>query len=596
MTYKNAVVKKSWKAFIITLVILSFTLGASSSGAADSLNMQVFVKEPTFNLPTPQNLGPYEPAYGAILGATIDSDKRLNGNYDSINTVYGRPYSAVLVFVQWGDPLPADTVSYGKINNLALQVAWQPTAGLDAVQDDEYTQSMAHALSNYGGPIFLRFGGEMNGGWVAWGQQPRLYVEKFQLISTLMKQLAPNVAMVWAPNFQPDSVPGDATTFQYNVDQYYPGDNYVDWVGINGYADYYQQGEQSNDSTLPGNSWVMTNYHQGHHANPLLKYQKLYDEYASRKPIMLSEIGVAWYNNRDPQMDVTPWGVNTLERLYGYLPLMYPRIKAIFYFNQAVPGDCSRYSLYDNDAMYQAYKQEIASSYYLNKWDGTSSFSYQPLISPPSEICDLSTDINDEEGQVAEVDYYLDGNFVGKSTGIPWTVTCRFPSLGGQELLEVRALDDQGNVLAHTYQNVYVPVWHSVEVYLNGQQLSFNTKPADFYGTILVPLPEIANALEGQVSWDSGSQTATLNVGGSLMSIQVTPGSSAKLIGGTLMVPLKDIASNFGFTLTWAENGTAQLNQYNFLERSCLLLLRQIAHFFYLLKVDVLQLTTMRLR
>jgi hypothetical protein len=304
-----------------------------------------------------------------------------------------------------------------------------------------------------------------------------------------------------------------------------------------------------------------------------LKYEKIYDEYSPRKPVMLSETGVAWYNNNNPKMDVTAWGVNTLERLYGYLPLMYPRIKAVFYFNQSMPGDCSLYNLYDNDEMYQAYRQLISTPYYLENWQKSSPFCYRPLgDTPPSEVCELASNINDEEGQVAAVEYYLDGRLAGRATSIPWTVACRFPPKGGEETLEVRALDAQGNVISRTSRQVRVPAWKPVNILLDGRPASFDVAPAISYGMVLVPIRAVSEMLGAQVSWDGGSRIVLVSGGGESVSIQVDKklvlvnGSpeqmdvGADIVDGRVMVPLRFLAELYGLQVSWDGAGTVRLN------------------------------------
>jgi len=540
-----------------TLIFFICFLVASADCQAEApLAMQLFLKEPTAGLTAAPALGKFEPAYGAILGATVDKDPRLSGT-DNVKDVYGRNYSAVLAYARSGEQIPDVILSFAKSNNLALQVSWEPSAGLEAIQEDS-VQAMAAVLRDFGGPVFLRFGGEMNGDWVAWGQQPDLYVSKFRLVSSIMKQTAPNVAMVWSPNFVPDQ----------DLDRYYPGDEYVDWVGINGYADYYFVGNPQNDSL----KWVQQNFHQGRHANPLLKFQKIYEEYAARKPVMISETGVAWAN-RNPYLDVSDWGANTLERLYGYLPLMYPRIKAIFYFNTSVPKDFSFYSAADNNTMFEAYKAAISSPYYLEQYNGAAPFRYRPLDALPSEVCDLATNINDEEGQVAAVEYYLDGRFIARTTSIPWEATCRFPSKGGQSTLEARALDAQGNVISRTSQEIYVPAWQSINVTLDGKSVSLDTAPAIFDGRILAPIRALSELLGVQVSWDASARTVQLNGSGKKISIQVgsqqfyvngspvqVPDAGAKLVDGRVMVPLRLLSESFGLKVDWSNDGTVVLS------------------------------------
>src|SRR5690606_17176725 len=78
-------------------------------------------------------------------------------------------------------------------------------------------------------PIFLRYASEMNGDWVKYHGDPELYREKFRLVSKVMKERAPNVAMVWCPFSTPVG----------SIPDYYPGDEWVDWVGVNIYSVTY---------------------------------------------------------------------------------------------------------------------------------------------------------------------------------------------------------------------------------------------------------------------------------------------------------------------------------------------------------------------
>ena len=58
--------------------------------------------------------------------------------------------------------------------------------------------------------------------WIPWYDEPAKYIEKLRLVSLIMKEEEPNAAMVWSPNFWPND----------NIDEYDPGDEYVDWVGF----------------------------------------------------------------------------------------------------------------------------------------------------------------------------------------------------------------------------------------------------------------------------------------------------------------------------------------------------------------------------
>jgi beta-mannanase len=99
---------------------------------------------------------------------------------------------------------------------------------------DAYIRSWATAAKAYGKPIYIRLAHEMNGDWYPWGQgingntraqfvsMWRYVVDKFRAAG------ATNVRWVWSPN-----VVGNAG--QYPLTGLYPGDAYVDMIGLDGY-------------------------------------------------------------------------------------------------------------------------------------------------------------------------------------------------------------------------------------------------------------------------------------------------------------------------------------------------------------------------
>jgi beta-mannanase len=77
-----------------------------------------------------------------------------------------------------------------------------------------------------------------------------------------------NAAWVWAPNA--DSHPGGIDTTSWNSwRNYYPGDTYVDWVGIDGYN--------------WGTQYTWQTFGQ--------IFSPVYADYVGRKPIMIAESG-----------------------------------------------------------------------------------------------------------------------------------------------------------------------------------------------------------------------------------------------------------------------------------------------------------------
>ena len=99
---------------------------------------------------------------------------------------------------------------------------------------DRYIRQSAEAAAAWGKPIMVRFAQEMNGGWYPWGNQvdgntPRLYREAWHRIFWIFRNHgAGNVRWVWSPN--EDAGGG------HPLAVFYPGDEFVDWVGIDGFC------------------------------------------------------------------------------------------------------------------------------------------------------------------------------------------------------------------------------------------------------------------------------------------------------------------------------------------------------------------------
>lgn len=96
---------------------------------------------------------------------------------------------------------------------------------------DEYLATWAGALAEWGGPIGLRFAHEPNGGWYPWGAATNSgadYIAAWRHVHAVFRRHgAHNVSWIWAPTV---SFPGSAS-----VAAYYPGDDVVDVVGLDGY-------------------------------------------------------------------------------------------------------------------------------------------------------------------------------------------------------------------------------------------------------------------------------------------------------------------------------------------------------------------------
>ena len=97
---------------------------------------------------------------------------------------------------------------------------------------DGYLERQARAVAGFGKPVFIRLDWEMNALWYPeWSQShvaPADYVAAWRHVRQVFRAAgATNAAFVWAPNAGRFGALPDA--------DWYPGDGYVDWVGVDAY-------------------------------------------------------------------------------------------------------------------------------------------------------------------------------------------------------------------------------------------------------------------------------------------------------------------------------------------------------------------------
>jgi hypothetical protein len=180
-----------------------------------------------------RHVGQVRAAKGCYIGAFIERDDTVRGRIDEFEEITRKKHASYFTYVGYGCPFPGDWVAKVKATGAVPQIAMEPNYGLDEVRDDAYLRAWARDAARTRVPIFLRWGSEMNGPWTKYGKDPKQYVEKFRLVTKVMREEAPNVAMVWTPFSEPTRT----------IASFYPGDDHVDWVGVNVYSVYVNNGD-----------------------------------------------------------------------------------------------------------------------------------------------------------------------------------------------------------------------------------------------------------------------------------------------------------------------------------------------------------------
>jgi hypothetical protein len=118
----------------------------------------------------------------------------------------------------------------GLITASIVGLVGSTASALAKVSLDSVIQARAQGAKALGQKFFLDFAAEMNGdeGWS--GNDPLLYVSAYRHIHDIFVTAgATNVVWAWCPNVT-DVDNGNSKTMEY-----YPGDDYVDWTGVDGY-------------------------------------------------------------------------------------------------------------------------------------------------------------------------------------------------------------------------------------------------------------------------------------------------------------------------------------------------------------------------
>jgi len=286
----------------------------------------------------------YEPAHGCYLGAFIIRDHVSDGNIGQFELLTGKHHVSYINYSGYGMPFPTAWVAEVGRHDAAAHIAWEPNDGLDAVRDDEYLRAWARAAKQSGVPIFLRFASEMNGNWMPYSGDPEKFVAKWRLVTRVMREEAPNVAMVWCVFSQPVRT----------IPAYYPGDAWVDWVGINIYSLVYH----NNDLAQPAD-----------HEDPRDDLRVVYERFAARKPIMVCEYAATTWC-RLVGRETVPFALEKMTTFYRSLPTEFPRVKAVHWFSVDAIGQNladNNYSLTHDPRMLARYWELVRSDWFLTE-------------------------------------------------------------------------------------------------------------------------------------------------------------------------------------------------------------------------------------
>ncbi len=259
-------------------------------------------------------------------------------------------YGAVplLRMMPWGEP-------YWK-------PGYQPEYALQRILDgyfDVFLSSWADEIKAFGKPVMVTFGCEMNGDWFPWsgifqgGNQtvgfgdperangPERYVAAYRHIVELFREKrVENAAWLFQPNSS--SHPEEEWN---SLSAYYPGDEYVDWVGVSVYGAQFVYESWSSFQVL---------------MDPV--YRQLVSLFPN-KSLMLAEWGVGEWPDKG---DKAAWYKEALDALRT----KYTLIRIAIVYHERWPnsdGTWSDLRIDSSPRALDAYRSGIGSHYFIGK-------------------------------------------------------------------------------------------------------------------------------------------------------------------------------------------------------------------------------------
>jgi Glycosyl hydrolase family 26 len=153
----------------------------------------------------------------------------------------GRQPNLVGYYSGWGEAFASSFAwtarAHGAITILQMDPTDASIPGIITGAYDNYLRIYADEVRNFGHPVVIGFGHEMNANWYSWGYghvPPQTFVAAWRHIVRLFrKQGAKNVTWLWTIN---QDLPSTGP-----IASWWPGAGYVTWVGIDGY--YYRQSD-----------------------------------------------------------------------------------------------------------------------------------------------------------------------------------------------------------------------------------------------------------------------------------------------------------------------------------------------------------------
>lgn len=254
--------------------------------------------------------------YFGLFREGAQKDMSLISDFEK---TYQMKPAQIMWYLDWSNKFPKDdcekVYEYGAVPH----IVWEPwywgdqssinLSRIAGKKFDTYIRTWAKDVKAWGKPIFLRVAHEFNIEFYPWTivknkKKPDLYIKAFRHIHNIFNEEGvTNVKWVWCP-----------MNYSYPTDEWndytkaYPGDEYVDWIGIDGYnwgtTKEWSQWQSLGDLFL----------------EPVTRLSRKYPT----KPIMIAE-----FSSSEKGGNKSEW----IKEIPGFLKTSLRNVKSIIWFD-----------------------------------------------------------------------------------------------------------------------------------------------------------------------------------------------------------------------------------------------------------------------
>ena len=459
-----------------------------------------------------------------------------------------------------------------KKSNCIVTVGWN-IYNLDNIRTKEsYIRTTLDNLKSYQKPMIIRFANEMNVNSL--GDEPSKYIDAFRFVANIVHEYD-NFATCWSPN--------DLGALDRPFSYFYPGDEYVDWVGVSSYMKKYFMG---NPNTAEKDAIYFMTGDYAWATNAVAPVIKFMEERNINKPVMLSECGVS--QSTSAGENLASWSLPRLKNLYWNLIMEYPQVKLINYFNVYRQNEKEFYNITSNEASSVlngalsggAYKKEAKSAdfaFVSAEKSGTKSGKVTLYASAYTKNFAEPT-----------VKYFADGFEVFSSNSAPHKYALDPAAFeNGVHPLKVVVYTDEGEKASKNYSffvkdgsitireggadfsDLEIKKEKSIEIALNGKNIEFDVRPSVISDRTLVPIRKFVNAIgvsDENIKFNSSDSSVEILRGNQKIYLKINDTNAkvdsenvvldvpATIVDGRTLVPLRFVSETFGFNIEYTDS------------------------------------------